>query len=604
MVNKKNKKRKARSPRKPLFSTKPENKLADLPVTLLTESLGMMQGGMLDEALELVDKHLQTQTADGLAFHLKGLILHRLKRYDLAIMALNQSIELGPAEASWFMNLGISIRATGDLNNAIVQFEKAMAMDADYKPVDHQMAMTLFDKGEGCRSQGALEQAIELLEHAMTYDENEPDISHALAVMYDDFGKVKKAIALQKQTLAKNPDHDDSRLHLSQMLRLSGSLDEAHKQLNQLPNSPNKRIAQAQIQHIQGQDEPAWMNLQQLPHEVYDDINYLSVYAQLAPKYHQIDRAIQQLHVGLNQNRKPGEQALLHYYLQKLYDITGDYDRAFDHARYANSFKPGVFDAIKHRGFVSHLLKQAGKPSSQNNEKRPLFIVGMPRSGTSLVEQILGRHSQVHPAGELNYISTFAEQLQKHHQYPESGPVTLEGATQGAKLYQQALDNLSTKTLWITDKMPTNFLHLGLIAQMFPHARIIHCTRDPLDTCLSCYFQNFGIYHAYSQRLDWLCDYYQQYQKLMAHWQTTLPLEMMDISYEALVQDPEPQIKKLLEFAGLDWDERCLSPHESDRTVVTASNQQVREPIYQRSVKRWENYKQHIAQLMPLAQSF
>ena len=419
-MSKKNKKRKVRSPRKPLFAATPENKLADLPVTPLTEALGFMQSGMLKEALELVNNHLADHASDGLALHLKGLILHRLKQYDFAVIILNRSIEFGPAEASWLMNLGVSIRATGDLDNAIVQFEKAMAMDPNYKPVNHQMALTLFDKAQRCRMQYEHQRAIELLEQAITYDDNEPQISHALAVLYDENGKVEKAIELQKQSLEKNPEHHDSRLHLAQMLRIAGQLDDAKLQINQLPDSPNKRIALAQLQYIQGDDEAAWANLQKLPHEMHGDINYLSVSAPLAPKYHQIDDTISQLHTAIKQNTSSKELALMHFQLRKLYDTKGQYDNAFDHARYANTLQNATFDVQEHGMFVEKLMQCNGYPNVENDEQRPLFIVGMPRSGISLVEQILEKHSKVYSAGELNCISTFTEQLEKQNQYPHA----------------------------------------------------------------------------------------------------------------------------------------------------------------------------------------
>jgi hypothetical protein len=147
----------------------------------------------------------------------------------------------------------------------------------------------------------------------------------------------------------------------------------------------------------------------------------------------------------------------------------------------------------------------------------------------------------------------------------------------------------------VTDKLPTNYLHLGLIATLFPRARVIHCTRDARDTCLSCYSHNFRL--AYTNSLEDLAFAYQEYERLMTHWRNVLPLQIHDISYEQLVTEPEPVCRGLIEFCGLPWDERCLAFHENRRTVNSPSAHQVRKPLYQSAVSRWKCYEKHLGQL-------
>lgn len=593
-MSRKKTKHQIKSPRKPGQS----HSATPLPFTPLTEALGMMQAGELDHAMELVDAHLKVNRNDALAHQLKGLVLHRLKRYDEAAQSLRASLHHGQPQASWYLNLGVSLRAARHLDEAIHTFEQAHTMDPGYAPARYQLAMTLLDKAAQCREQGDHEQAVVLLNQAIHHDASCHEAQYLLAVIHDETGQRTRAITMLKQVLSEVPDHHQSRLHLVTMLSQAGELKQAQEHLAQLPDTAATRIAKAQLQHLSGQSHEAWSELQIIQEAEYQDINYLTLLAQLAPKFQQTQQAIDSLEASLSDTRPVGQQVLLHFALHQLYDRLGDFDRAFDHASQANTLKKGLFFPEKQAFFVNSMMHATGTPASGCTDDRPLFIVGMPRSGTSLIEQILGRHPDVYPAGELNHINNLADQLTRQAGYP--GDVDPGTALQLAHVYQKAMNQCAPAARRFTDKMPTNFLHLGLIAQMFPDARVIHCTRHPLDTCLSCYFQNFGNYHAYTQRLDWLCSYYQQYQRLMAHWKQVLPIALLDVAYESLVQSPEAQIKRLVDFAGLSWDQRCLSPHESDRTVVTASNQQVREPIYQRSVSRWKSYEKHLVALVAL----
>ncbi len=241
-------------------------------------------------------------------------------------------------------------------------------------------------------------------------------------------------------------------------------------------------------------------------------------------------------------------------------------------------------------------------PRAQHDSKTPVFILGMPRSGTSLVEQILASHPQVHGAGELNNImrleSGMPDLVGGGKRFPDGlNKLTQEHVDELASHYLEHLAELSPDALRVTDKMPNNFLHLGTIQLLFPDARIIHCMRDPLDTCLSCYFQNFFAQHPYTNDLGHLGAYYNGYERLMAHWKQTLDLPIFDIRYEDLVENQETKSREMIEFIGLEWDEACLKFHENKRIGRTASYDQVRQPIYKGSVARWRNYESHLEPL-------
>jgi hypothetical protein len=226
----------------------------------------------------------------------------------------------------------------------------------------------------------------------------------------------------------------------------------------------------------------------------------------------------------------------------------------------------------------------------------------MPRSGTSLAEQILASHPDVFGAGELPIVNRMVDQLptvlNTSTPYPECLK-DLDNHTLG-QLASEYLEESQQKTNteeFITDKMPSNFMHLGFISLMFPNARIIHCTRDPLDTCLSCYFQNFTGEHPYAYSLGSLGKFYRMYEKLMGHWSKVIPNQILNLSYENIVENPEQEIRRLVDFCGLEWSDKCLDFHQTKRTVATASHSQVRQKIYSSSVGKWRSYEKHLDEL-------
>src|SRR5699024_9462315 len=228
--------------------------------------------------------------------------------------------------------------------------------------------------------------------------------------------------------------------------------------------------------------------------------------------------------------------------------------------------------------------------------QRPIFIVGMPRSGTSLVEQIIASHPQAHGAGELRDIGRMVTELRalddRGRSYPEAlSSLDAQQAATLARRYLGSLEARSADAARITDKMPANHLWLGLIALLLPRARVVYCRRDAMDNCLSCYFQVFHDGLAYTYDQTHLGQVYRQHEQLMAHWAECLPLAMLTVDYESLVADPDTEIRRLIEFTGLPWDDRCLTFHNTDRAVQTASNWQVRQPMYRSSVARWQRYE-------------
>jgi tetratricopeptide (TPR) repeat protein len=309
--------------------------------------------------------------------------------------------------------------------------------------------------------------------------------------------------------------------------------------------------------------------------------------------------------------------------LAKVFDDRGDYDQAWKHYDRANRTKAGephsqdkhpptkvqrhppfrdmvgaTMDFFTPDFFERH--REIG-----NSSRAPIFIIGMPRSGTTLTEQIVSSHPEVAGAGELMYIDQIRQEILRENTTAGGGrapdarlyPGVLEKA-QGTDLlrhadfYLQQLDRFRTSQLRVTDKMPTNFLHLGLIAMLFPGATVIHCRRHPMDVLVSCYCQNLNTPFC---DLEQMVDYHRHYRRLMAHWQRVLPIKIHTNDYESLVNDPEVHTREMIRHCGLDWSDDCLQFQSNNRAVHTPSKWQVRQPMYRSSVEKWRRFEKHLA---------
>jgi len=227
-----------------------------------------------------------------------------------------------------------------------------------------------------------------------------------------------------------------------------------------------------------------------------------------------------------------------------------------------------------------------------------VFVIGMPRSGTSLVEQIIASNPAAKGAGELNFLRRFAH---KHETAIRQGPLTEPQRQRVAREYLRVLEGYSRDALRVVNKQPLNSDYLGLIHSVFPNARIICLRRDPIDTCLSCYFQQFPPVLNFTMDLSDLAHYYREHHRLVTHWRSVLPADaLLELRYAELVADQETWTRRILDFVGLPWDERCLEFHKTVRPVATASVWQVRQKIYRTSVGRWRNYEKFIGPLLEL----
>ena len=311
-------------------------------------------------------------------------------------------------------------------------------------------------------------------------------------------------------------------------------------------------------------------------------------------------------HVGLP---APVRTSLLYARGESLHRL-GRFDEAFAAYEEANRAVGVHHDRVAHADEIDRLIKAwtpeaiAALARPTRKSERFVFIVGMPRSGTSLVEQIVASHGRVFGAGELRHIGDIVSQFRGDAggvagALTDLSRLTPANLNNAAGHYHEQIRALSPGADRVTDKMPNNFLALGLISVLFPDCRIIHCVRDPRDTCLSCYFNHFqGLRNTFAYGLEDLGSYFTDYWRLMNHWKATLETPILDAVYEDIVDDLEGQSRRLIEFLELEWDERCLEFHKTKRTTKTLSADQVNRPIYRSSKARWMAYERHLGPLL------
>jgi tetratricopeptide (TPR) repeat protein len=426
--------------------------------------------------------------------------------------------------------------------------------------------------------------------------------------------KDEEAIAVYRQLLQITP-HSEAYYNIATIYVSQGKFTEsleAFRQAQQIePDNARLIAGEAGVYEKQGDYEAAYARIKPLLDAGQATPDIAMVLAAVSQRLDRRPQAIELLENQLGRHDLAGNTDVLiplQFELARLLDAAGDYERAFHHARLGNGMTRSAFDHQAYTAYVDAIMEifsadfMRRAPRASDRADQLIFIIGMPRSGTTLIEQILDSHPQVFGCGELPHIGNLAGRLPGPNGatqgYPQ-GVVYLneQTCTEFARYYVHQVKTLSGGADFVTDKMPQNFQFLGLIALLFPGAKVIHSLRDPLDTCLSCYFQNFRFQDttlAFSTDLANLGNYYKQYQRLMAHWRESLDIPMLEVNYETLVADQEAVTRQMVAFCGLPWDEQCLTFYKSGRAATTASYNQVRQPMYRKSVQRWKRYEQYL----------
>jgi tetratricopeptide (TPR) repeat protein len=613
---------------------------------LLDQARQLHQVGNLTAAQQLYHQILQIDPTHVQALDLLGLTYHALQRFDDAMACFRKALQWQPNFAPAHNDLANTLAQLGHLDQAIDHYRQAIRL----QPIIAPLYLNL---GNALQQQGKFAEAAEAFRQCLSRQPDAVGAHFNLANVLQMLGEFDQAIGHYREAIRIKPTFAEAHNNLGSLLFFLGKaeegtacFDEAFRlkpdYVDAIYNQGNASLARGRVEKairffqkaldLKPDHAPSHNNLAEAYLEVGDtdkaQIHFRAA-RQFDPRatapllslaqygfYGPEEPSVEQLRAWLQMPRIPGNEASkLHFTLAYLYEQACSWDKAFEHFDQGNKLRRSfihqsgkAFDAGRHEAWIERLIAvftgeyfRLVRGSGMDSEV-PVFIVGMPRSGTTLVEQILSQHPHVFGAGERPEMGQVVAQLQNQPSngvvFPENMRRLDSAAIQSlAQAYLQQLASLGGPALRVTDKGLENYLHLGIIATLFPRARIIHCKRDPRDVCFSCFCQFFkGLNFTWD--LEDLAAYYRAYDRLMAHWHAVLPVPILEVVYEDLVANLEPVSRRLVAFCGLEWDERCLKFHENRRPVQTVSKLQVRQPIYQSSVGRWRRYARHLQPLL------
>lgn len=503
------------------------------------------------------------------------------------------------------------------LNPSSIEYQKHLAVFY-YNGLEYQQALDLYQKlaliepqnfdvykymGLTYKALGQLDNASISFKKALELKKDDSVVLNSLGLTLLDAGSHQEALLFFKMALKKSTNAAMIHDNIAMVLQELGDLEEAEAHLKKaIELNPSFCKAYYHLANIK---------------------RYKSLPKNLVAQSEEL----------LNNDLHPDERAEILFSLGKFYDDAGSYEKAFYYFKEANSVTGISFDVSKLKN-AAHKVKNFFTKSFFDRDAReqgyregPIFILGMPRSGTTLLEQMLSQHKEISACGELTLVGEIvAKIVKKYGSYPECfAKIDLSESKKYQEMYFNTLQDLrqsrsilgyhksdakllspnahsenetknekfewsQEKTRFITDKMPANFQYIGVILKIFPKAKIIWCHRDPRDVCLSCFFTHFKTRIPYAYNLETLTEYSIEYHALMKHWQDVSPIEIHKVCYDSLVSDPEKVMKKVFEYLKLSWDAECLEFFKAKNPVSTASAAQVRQPIYNHAKKRWENY--------------
>ncbi|RUU11988.1 sulfotransferase family protein [Mesorhizobium sp. USDA-HM6] len=540
----------------------------------MQRALQLHQAGRRQEAESLYRQVLGQQPNHAAALHFLGLLLHQTGRSEEGLDLIEQSVTLQPSNADFLNNMGTVMRDLGRVAAAVDFFRGAVDIRPDQLAARDNL-------GSSLKQLGQFEGAEGIYRGTIGRNPFHVRARIGLAETLQEAGRLDEAIALFRESLSIRPKDAELLYGLGVAMMEKGKLTEAADLARQAV-----AIAPAMAK--------AWLLLTQVKRQSERDPEFAGMEAEHA-KAPQDSLARMQLSFGLG----------------KANDDLKDYGRAFDYFAEGNAIRrKGIdYDPVRTRdefeamkAVFDKAFFEKHRPSDISDDT-PIFVVGMPRSGTTLVEQIIASHPQVFGAGELSILKTAVGK-----QFPMSMPggfpwgiadMPDKAFAEAGQAYLDMLHSRYPGFRHVTDKMPGNFLLVGFLHMMLPKAKIVHCARDAAATCLSIFKVHFrGDSHRYGYDLGELADFHNLYTDIMAHWHKVLPGIVHDVRYEDFVADQEGQTRALMAHLGLPWDDKVLSFHETDRPVRTASAAQVRQPMYQGSVDLWKRYGDRLKPLL------
>ncbi len=567
--------------------------------------------GQNDEALAAYREAVRLAPTLSLALSNLGQSLLEKGEKDAAEKYCKEAVALAPGFPEGLSNLGNALRAKDNLTEAKECYRKALQLRPG-------VAMVHGNLGQALQQEGNLDEAIACYKQAAALDPKSPRFESYLASALSEKEDYAGAVEHYRMALALKSDFPEALNGLGAVLHEQGDFKQAiacfEDVLRQKPDFADAHANLAGAHSELGDMEKANHHYREALRYDPDYTGALSVLAtHLRDKMPDEDIEKMKAFVA-REHLSDWKRSALHHGLAHYFDAKKEYPLAAEHAAKGNFHRKEVwarqgktYSRDDHTGFVSYLIKQFQPAFFERvrgwglDTEVPVFVFGMPRSGTTLIEQILGSHPRVYGAGELSIAKEMFDRVPLWMNV-KAAPAAcipqmpMEVAHQAGKEHLSLLRALNATSPRIVDKMPDNYLWLGFLATIFPKAKFIYSKRDVHDIAVSCWITNF-------KQIRWACDQediasrIKNHLRIMDHWKKVLPVPILEVEYEQTVEDLEGVARKMIEFCGLEWDPACLVFHESKRTVRTASLSQVRQPVYKKSVQRWKNYEEPLKQL-------
>ena len=566
------------------------------PDQLVNNLLQLYNHGRFIEVTQQSNVILQQYPDASVVWNILGLTAAETRDLDLSILAFAKVVELKPNFGGAHNNLGIALKEKGELEEAIQAHKKALDIKPDYADAYYNMGIAL-------REQGNLDEAIETYTKALSIKPDFADAFYNMGNAFKDQGKLEEAIEAYNNALSVKHDYADAFVNMGNVLtdqeKLKEALDAYKKALSTDPDNAKAYVYMGYVLEDQGKLEEAReaynkaLSIKPDNADAHHNLSYIKKYSLEDRQFLQVQELYK------SGNLSDDNRCKLSFTLAKMYEDIGMLDQAFNHLFEGNALRKKllkysinqdieIFTRLKET--QPHLLRNSKQVKDGSIKPIPIFILGMPRSGTSLVEQIISSHANVVGAGELKYIAQFGKKLPL-----DCKSINIEAISEFRQRYLSELSRLSNGKHFVTDKMPHNFLFIPLICAAFPEAKIVHVQRNAAATCWSnykYYFARDGLGYCYD--LKDVVSYYALYSDLMTLWQSDYGDRIINLNYEKLTTNQESETRKLIDYLGLDWEEACLSPHKNKRIVKTASQQQVRQKVYQGSSEAWRKFEPYL----------
>jgi tetratricopeptide (TPR) repeat protein len=599
--------------------------------------VALMEHGQLSEARVVLSEAIRLDPGFAAAHNNLGNVLRMLGDGDGAVAAFRHAVEAEPAYGEAHSNLGQLLlerldvasalehcqravellpnlpQAHNNLGNALREagkLEEAKRCYAEALRLDPHNAMILGNIGQALQEEDRFDEALSWYDRALQADPSLARTYANLASCLAEQERMVEARTAYEESLRRDPNWAEANVGLAGILRDEGDYERALAYYRKaIALKPDLSAAHAGIAHVHmdlGRFEEAEAAAREaIRRDPENSASYNTLAALLRRRLP--DQDLDKMRRLLNSITRKGRLLPLHFGLAQALDAREEFAGAAEHAAKGNALQQQhwvrqgrSYDPEQHRAFVQQVCKTFTPEFFERTRgfgvdtQVPIFVLGLPRSGTTLVEQILASHSQVYGAGELAFAGECFESLPGicgiNAAPLECVPQLDErSVAEAARRYLDRLPRLGSGKTRITDKMPDNYLHVGFLHLLFPHARIIHCRRDLRDIAVSCWITNFRAIRWASTE-EHIAERIREYIRVTVHWRRVLPNRMLEVQYEELVENPESVVRGMLEWLGLEWEDACLKFHQSPRPVRTASVVQVREPVYRRSVGRWRGY--------------